>query len=257
MLREHEFTPGGARGRAPRPAWGFLAAALCAALLLPSAARAGEPQLYLSWHAPHGWPRATDTLSVACGDSTREDTLFLSFDPGADSASFNGFTATLYLRAAPTDSLGPWWRLTPEMGLSGRFRVEFAGDSTDRYHSPFRVRGTGRSLYDHTSTSARARLIYAVPWHRAVGVKKGETYTLARILLRRPPPEMAQCGQPLCIEWAVSGLAFQLRSEPQVNRGGARFASLNSPKGAVCATFRGVPLTQPWRPKTGRVPVRK
>src|SRR3989442_11230866 len=80
-----------------------------ALVLLASAsiARADDPQIYLTWHAPFGQPGATDTLSAPAG-TTRADTLWLSFDSGKSSPTFIGFNGTLIFHPAQGDTLAPW-----------------------------------------------------------------------------------------------------------------------------------------------------
>jgi len=73
--------------------------------------RADNAQLYLSWSAPWGSKRAQQARRPACADSTKEDTLFLSFLPGRAGNTFTGFTTQLLFHATASDTLGPWWHL--------------------------------------------------------------------------------------------------------------------------------------------------
>jgi hypothetical protein len=52
----------------------------------------------------------------------------------------------------------------------------------------------------------------------------------------------------VCIEWSTATLSFTYGVEVEVTRG-ERFATLNSPDGAVCAPFRGRKPPAVWKPK--------
>jgi hypothetical protein len=60
---------------------------------------------------------------------------------------------------------------------------------------------------------------------------------LARVLVPRPPRGDAACGRTMCVEWQQASLAYRMGDEPTVDRGD-RFAGLNAPLDAACATFR-------------------
>ena len=56
-------------------------------------------RIYLSWNAPYGMPGATSNLTLAAGDTTREDTLYLTCEPATDSPMLRALTATLLVHA--------------------------------------------------------------------------------------------------------------------------------------------------------------
>ena len=218
------------------------------AVLLAAPAMAGESQIYVSWHAPHGSPRATDNNNWACSDSTRTDTLYLSFDPGRNSRTFNGFTATLFFHALKGDSLPPYWRMSTARGDTASVRMQADPDPNFACPQPWAVAGMGRALYLWTPNFGRLTLIYAVGTRQAIPVDSGKVYCLARVLIRHGTPRIAGCGRPLCIEWAQAGLAFRVGEDQRVRMGGVRYASINSPGCRVCDDFRAVIPPPVWRP---------
>jgi hypothetical protein len=217
---------------------------------LPSLAAAGEPRMFLSWHAPYGLAGATDSLTRAPGDTTTVDTLYLAFDPGRSTPTFVGMTATLHFRGvnprAPSDSLSPAWN--PAVGSTPPrlMRVEFPLDPPASCPSPWQGSGFSIVSYKRTPLTGQLRLVYAVPQDAASPVDSGTVYTFARLALRRPAVA-AWCRQPLCIEWALGSFAYSAGQEPTFEHGGDRFVSLNSPGGEICSPWKG-PAGRPSNP---------
>lgn len=228
--------------------------------VLPLLGAAGAPvgasedsRLYLSWHAPYGLPGATSDLTIACGDTLAEDTLYLCCDPGTDSKTFNGFSAVLYFRAALGDTLGPYWHFGQGMKGLRRIRALFDADSSAGLAAPWPSGGFGAINYDSSPGAGHLQMVFAVPPSLTGSVRYGQRYCLARLLFRRPPSAISGCGQPVCIEWTKAALAFAYGYEPEVSVGD-RYASLNSPDGAVCKTYRGRAVPPVWKPKDGSLP---
>src|SRR5262245_46036945 len=96
-------------------------------LAMAAPARAGEPRLFATWKAPYGQPRATGQLTYACADTSRRDTLFLTYTTGKDSPFFIGLEAQLYMRAASGDSLQDFWKL--DGPGANNVMVDFSTDS--------------------------------------------------------------------------------------------------------------------------------
>jgi hypothetical protein len=212
-----------------------------------------ESRIFLSWHAPYGQPGATSDLTVACGDTMQEDTLYLCCDPGSDSKTFNGFEARLFFRAALGDTLGPYWSFGTGMKGLRNIRAVFQADSTDGLPSPWGAGGFGAINYDGSRGAGDLKMIFAVPPQMTGSTAFGKRYCFARLMFRRPPTRLARCHQPVCIEWSTATLAFSYGVEAQVARG-ERFATVNSPDGSVCSSFRGHAPPPVWKPKDGRRP---
>ena len=225
-------------------------AAVAVALGAPAARASGASLIYLSWHAPYGEPGATRDIGVACGDTTREDTLFFTCDVGTDSPSFNGMTATVLVHSEVPDTLGPHWQFGRGMSRLRNIRALWDGDSALRVRTPWGgLPGTGAIHYDYTRGIGTLRMIFAVPAGQSPPVRFGDRLVLARLLVRRPPAG-AGCDQPICIEWARATFALTEGYEPTV-ASGDRFVTWNSRAGGGCAEFRRPLGPRPWKPPPG------
>ena len=220
------------------------------------AAHAGRPQLQLAWHAPYGTPGARDTLTMVAGDSTKTDTLYISFDPGEHDSTFVGINATIMMRSADHDSLNAWWRYTAPMQVRiGPFnpRVEYNDTGYWGMLSPWTTGGIGQSAWDCSRQNGRLRFVYAVGPTQGAPLDSGKTYVVARAIFHHPPKGIANSGQPLCLEFQLASLAYNnLLPEEETHWGEHRMVSINSPGGQICKDF--IQQTQgrapaPWKPK--------
>jgi hypothetical protein len=234
-----------------------LALPLLALVAFPAGvAQAGRPQLQLAWHAPYGMPGARDTLTMAAGDSTKTDTLYMSLDPGHHDSTFVGINATLLIRSADHDSLNSWWRYLPPLQVRIGPRnphVEFNDSGDWGAPSPWATAGIGQAAWDCSRQNGRLRFVYAVGPQSGAAIDSGNTYVVARAIFHHPPKGIANSGQPLCIEWQLASLAYNnLLPEEETHWGEHRMVSINSPGGQICKEF--VLQTQgrapaPWKPK--------
>ncbi len=211
-------------------------------------ARADDAQLFLSWNAPWGSERASQSRTPACADPTREDTLYLSVLIGRSAERLAGFTGQLLFRATGADTLGEWWHMEGKGGANaGSLRVEWTTPEDFGWRQPFRVPGQGLLLFDRTPTAARLRMVFAVPYEGAGPVAADSIYSLCRVILRhKPEPVLAGCVKPVCVEWGEATLGLAHEGEPRVRRG-ERFVAFGGPY-ALCEPFRG-PRVQAWKPK--------
>ena len=214
----------------------------------PEAAR-----IFLSWHAPYGMPGASSNLNLAPGDTTREDILYLTCDPGDDAPGLVATTCVLMLRPAPGDTLGPYWRFGYGTMNLRNLRAKFAPDSATTFPVPWKrgVPGTGGVGYYYYDESGSAGMvaIAAVGSARADSMRPGTRYVLARILFRRPSAEVAGTTRPVCIEWMKVTLNLVGERSLIIERGD-RFASWNSPASEVCRPYRGPSAPKAWKPKS-------
>ena len=216
---------------------------------LATAAEGTDPdggRIHLTWNAPHGQPRATESLIAACGDSMRVDTLWLTFEPGKDSQGFLGMTGEVTLWPAPGDTLDPHWNFGEGQKVR-RLRVEFNPDSTRGLERAWRDGGIGRFGYFYSGRSGTIRMIQAVGSSDALPVRAGVSYPLARALVPRPASAEV-CKRPICFEWQWATMGYGYGDEPQVRRG-SRYVSWNPQTGRdACATMRQVGAPRAWRP---------
>ncbi len=220
-------------------------------LRLRGGVHAAETQLFLSWNAPWGQPRARTSLAPRCNDTTAVDTLYLSFLPGRPSQAFNGFSARLAFRSAASDTLGPWWHMESRGGENGgNLLVEFGPSDAIPGPQPWTVAGQAVSQLKRDPREVDLTLLFAVNHSMAQPIVADRIYTLCRVIVRhRRATRLAGCGQPVCIEWVLSTLGFALKDEPEVRRG-ERFVTYGA--GAVsCAPWREA-RTPSWRPKPSR-----
>lgn len=219
------------------------------ATALPAERREGHPGMFLSWNAPYGLPGASDAISVSCDDTTRVDTLYMTFDPGEDVANLLAVDATLTFRAAPGDSLGPFWDMARSGANPWNLRLEF-DEPPPGCPSPWPVSGSADLSYRLRKDAGELNLSYFVPASQSGPVAGGSRYFYARVMIRLRRGYLKGCGQPVCIE--LSRLLVGLREGGRPITAGERFVSWNSPGGKVCADYRkrGV---MPW-PVAGGAP---
>lgn len=189
----------------------------------------------MSWGAPFGMPGAHPSAKWACNDTLAADTLYLTFDPGQDIAHLMGIDVTLMFHAAPGDTLGPFWQLARSGANPWNLRIEFE-PPTDGTLSPWPVPGVGMPRYTLTRDTGRLDLTYFVPSDDAGPVAAGTRYFFARVMLRLRRAWLSGCLQPVCVEYHHMLISHSDGSR-WINSG-ERFASWNSPGGAVCREFR-------------------
>ena len=206
-----------------------------------------EGQLFMAWHAPYGMKGARSNLTFTCGDTSRTDTLYLSFDTGRNLPEFMAMFARLYLTPASGDTLGMHWRYakgdTNNRGLVAQMEL----DSTFPCVQPWRHRGAGVTRYDFEPFRGELTMLQGVALFQGAPVKAGQRYCFARLLFKHSLCRLAGASQPLCIEWVEAqysggGRDFWIRHGP------GRFVSINSPDGSVCAPYRSPQRLPRWLP---------
>ncbi len=208
-----------------------------------------EPKIYLAWNAPYGSPRARDNIEVACGDTTRRDTLYVSFDPGRDLEKFYGMSVTLRFHAAEGDTLGPLWWFGGGESNPRNIRILFPVEPGWPCRGPWKVQGVGVPSYARTPEGGLLDVMYAVNSDSAKALPR-DRYCFARIVFPRPTRDMANCRQPICIECVQSEIGYEVGAPAALaGIGGSRFAGWNSPGTEVCAKYRASRKVAPWRPR--------
>ena len=213
----------------------------------------GEAALYLSWGAPHGMPGARRDVAVSCGDTGRVDTLYLSLETGRDLPRLFGMSGRIAVRPAPGDSLGAFWGFGDGGANRGGLLVQMDADGTFPCAQPWLYPGMGGTMYQSSPGKGELLVIYAVRPDDAVPVSGRTRYCLARLLLLHRRCDLDGARQPVCSEWTEAGYSGG-GPDILVRRGPARFVTVNSPDGSVCATWRGAGVPAAWRPPAGRAP---
>lgn len=214
-----------------------------------------DGRIYLTWGAGYGLPGADSSVTRACGDTSRVDTLYLSFSPGKACSTFMGMTANVWFRALDGDTLGPLWTSPGGTRLPDGMTVEFQQPRASGHEFPWKSFGIGHPAYLKTSPSAgKIRLIWAVMPENGIRVAPDAHYALARILLRRPPAGAPGCTQPVCVEWNEASMAYRPGDEPTV-ASGQRFVGLNAAGGRYgCSLAPGPAAPTPRSGKAKKAP---
>ena len=222
--------------------------ALAAAAPGASPAVAAQPAIYLTWHAPWGYPRACDTLSTDC-DTTRIDTLWLSFDSGKAAPRFLAVRGELLFHPPAGDSLLTLWTRDRDQPKPPFMRLDLGPEPGMGYPMPYKINGGGTTLwYGAAGGAMTLGFIYATPYLNAVPIER-RVYVAGRLILHHGPASEPGCRQPICIEWTNVELTYDVGAEKaDISSGVNRFVSLNSPGGAVSVPYRKAATLHGWKP---------
>jgi len=206
------------------------------------------PQLFMAWHAPYGMPGATDTISFGGRDSTRVDTLYLSFETGRNGRDFLGVFARLYFHPASGDTLGEYWHYGYGAPNWRNVMIEFDPDGSFPCPQPWVHNGMGFPDFDFHSGGAKLDLYYVITrLQDAIPVDGHTRYCFARVMFRQTQGDLPGARQPVCIEWSVARMSIG-RRDAVGRRGEGRCVSVNSPDGGVCAPYRRTLVPANWVP---------
>lgn len=231
---------------------------LLALPLFPAPAGAQRPvrrappspaKFQLSWHAPHGHPRARDVLDVSCGDSSARDTLYVTFDIGRDSAHVIGVDIEMRLWPTGGDTLDRhWWfesRSNPAH-LTADFNVFDAPGGAGIWSAA----GAGGVRTVSGPDTAFIRAVWAVREVDRARLDGRTRYVFARLIVPRPRSRDL-CARPLCFELNYARMATDIHTT-EIIRAGERWVSWN-PRGTTpCAERVRAARVPVWRP--GRDP---
>lgn len=212
----------------------------------PPAAESQSPpgRFFLSWNAPDGEPRGRESLSAACGDSSRRDTLYVTFDPGRDTTRVIAVDAEIRLWPAPGDTLDRhWWfesRSNPANLLA-----DFNLDGVPGAERIWEATGAGGVRTVSLPDTAKIRLVWAVRMQDGAVLRGGRRYGFARLIVPRPR-SAGVCARPLCFELTYARLATDLR-DADIIRQGKRWVSWNPGGTAPCAERVRIARVAPWR----------
>ncbi len=206
-----------------------------------------EPRLYMAWKAPHGMPGARTNLDLACGDTSRVDTLYLSFETGRDLPGFFGVSARLRFHPAEGDSLGVFWSFGSDGANPGALQIQLDPDGTFPCSQPWVRPGVGIPMFEFHPWAAQLDFVYAMIRGQEAPVSGRTRYCFARILLKRNRCALPGSRQPVCIEWAEAFYSGGGRDLP-IERGLARYVTVNSPDGSVCGPYRRFARPAAWTP---------
>jgi len=244
-----------ARHAAARPGAAALAQPDSVVFAAASAGAPVEPRLYLSWGAPYGMPGARRNLDLGCADTSRVDTLYLSFETGADSEHFYAMFARISFRPAPGDTLGDFWYFGRKGVNREGLKIQFDPDGTFPCSQPWNRTGMGSPALYHRSEGTLLDLLYAVSLPDAVPSSGRTRYCYARLLLDREQCSLAGSRQPVCIEWEQARYSIGA-GDIFITGKSEALVSVNSPDSSVCAPLRGARRVRAWWPHWQLPPTR-
>jgi hypothetical protein len=207
-----------------------------------------EPRLYLAWGAPYGMPGARRNLDFTCTDTSKVDTLYLSFETGADTEHFYAMFARLSFRSAPGDTLGDFWYFGRKGVNRDGLKIQFDPDGTFPCSQPWNRAGMGSPTIYHRAEGTRLDLFYAVSLENAIPSSGRTRYCYARLLLDRKQCRLAGSRQPVCIEWEQA--RYSIRDRDIFITGDSEgLVTVNSPDSSVCAPLRSAARVRAWWPR--------
>ena len=206
-----------------------------------------KPTLYLAWGAPFGMPGARRNLDLTCADRSKVDTLYLSFETGADYEHFYSMFARLSFRSAPGDTLGDFWYFGRNGVNREGLKIQFDPDGTFPCSQPWVRAGMGSPVVYHRREGTLLDLLYAVSLPDAVPTSGRTRYCYARLLLDRKMCRLAGSSQPVCIEWEQARYSIG-GGDIFITGGPEALVSVNSPDSSVCAPLRSAARVRAWWP---------
>jgi hypothetical protein len=244
-----------ARHAAARPGAAAVAQPDSAAFAAATAGAPVAPRLYLAWNAPYGTPGARRNLDLTCADTSKVDTLFLSFETGADSEHFYAMFARISFRAAPGDTLGDFWYFGRKGVNREGLKIQFDPDGTFPCSQPWNRTGSGSPALYHRPEGTLLDLLYAVSLPDAVPSSGRTRYCYARLLLDRKRCSLAGSRQPVCIEWEQARYSIGA-GDIFITGDSEALVSVNSPDSSVCAPLRSAARVRAWWPHWPLPPTR-
>jgi len=151
-------------------------------------AESGTPEpgrMFLSWHAPYGKPGATADLTIAPGDTTEQDTLYLTCLSPVDVPRFIAMMALFTIRPATGDTLAPYWQSGHERTLT-HVAVQPTPDTGKPYPVPWRKGAMNGAKYTGSAVKGNLAVVIAVGSADAESLRAGVPYVLARLIFPHP-----------------------------------------------------------------------
>jgi hypothetical protein len=215
---------------------------------------AAAPRVQLSWNAPWGEPRATDALATDCRDTTRSDTLYLTFVAPRNILPLTGLSAVLLFEPEGGDTLGRFWEFERGARNAGNLSVDFEPLASETCDRPWRAAITGSVGYTRAGGRGRLDLSADVPDELAKNLIPNLCYMGARVVIRHRLSMLPGCSQPVRITW-VGGWFRSTRPggrDIALAMGQDRTVTWNARRGGVSrrrtdlAVETWVPVFAPW-----------
>jgi len=206
-------------------------------------------QMQLSWAAPFGEAGARRNIVASCDDTTRADTLYLSYIPEESSAAPIAMEAVIYFQPAAGDTLGPFWHFKRGWPNNGNLLIEFDRLIGFPCDVPWPQRlGSGRVSYDHRSGRGRLDLAFVVEPSGGSGVAAHGRYCLGRVIIRQRRTDLEGCLQPVVVELESLRLHPRFGADLVVTHGPDRFVTWNARSGQMIRAHWREDYARPWRP---------
>jgi hypothetical protein len=211
---------------------------------------AEAPRLNLSWHAPHGMPRASDTLIASCDDTLRVDTLYMSFESPRPLPALTVVHAAVNFRPQVGDTLDPFWMFKTGWANGGNMLIDFAPFDGEDYPTPWTHAGVYDVAYDRHKGGGQLDLRYFVDFDNALGIDPGIQYSLARIRIFHRRSYLPGCTQPAGVEWSNALFGLATGRMVAAASGGKGVARWNAGRQIDFGWPRATSLARPWVPKS-------
>ena len=220
-----------------------------------SIAAPGDPRIFMAWRAPYGTPGALDTIDPTCPDSSRRDTLYLSFQPTQAETAFIGIGGDLMIYAQPGDTLGSFWDMGRGGANHGGMTAYFQHGEDMPEPNPW-GNGVGNVMYERMGNSARIRFGEVMGMTAGQPIEMGKRYVVGRLVFYGRHAGLTGCDKPVCLEWRrgefVLGqhrdIYVDYKRQSLVTRGPANGACPNQDGFQWAPARPGIPAPFPMQP---------
>jgi len=206
------------------------------------------PRLHVTWNAPFGDPRARTNLDTNGADTSRVDTLFLSFESPPHNLPLLGLSGALLFEPQAGDTLGSFWAFERTGPNSGNLRVEFDHIWSEYCEMPWNTLVYGHVGY--TRAGGRGRLDLSADIVD-IGIKNlfpNRSFCFARIAIDHKRAGLLEgCGRPMSISWVGVQFATYNNLVLRPLPGPGQRVTMNASKRGV-ASRHLIGLQQAWVP---------
>lgn len=222
--------------------------ALTAVALGSNVAEGAEHRLLLSWNRPYAKPGASDAIASAPTDTSRVDTLYLTFQMSRPSPAVESIHAFVYFRPGAGDTLGDFWAFKSGQTNGGSLEVDFAPLQDISSQFPWTDHGDYSVSWDKVGDAGRLSFEQrATEPNESVGLDPGVSYCFARVRIAHRRAHLSGHAQPVCVEWGGARVRFTTGREIVLRGDDQGIVRWNSARDCKPQTA----TTRPWMPTPG------
>jgi hypothetical protein len=226
------------------------AASASSAAPFRTVANVPPPTVHLTWNAPYGSPRAKTRVSPACNDSTRLDTLWLTFETPVRGIHHTAVSGTVLFEPADGDTLGSFWAFERGGPNAGNILIDFdlLPDPDRSFVSPYSALVNGHVGYTRAGGRGRLDLTANGPGANGGITQPGAQYCFARIIIREQRTDLTGCERPIAVRWAGARFQTSMEGDLRVTQTAGTTVCWNAARGGV-ARRRPAFVVETWVPK--------